>query len=157
MSNRVDAVLTPAVGQEILTLLKTVETKLPPLVQLTPAQRQALPKMGVQTNDFVDAAVMLADQNPSLIPDAIDVDGLHKDADLVRALLPIRAKLAQLLEGVDDTLMEAGSEAFAASLEVYQVAKTMGKGNANIDAALKNMAQRFKKTRAAQPPQPDTK
>ena len=90
-----------------------------------------------------------AEQNPALIPAVIDIAGARRDYDLVSDLTPIAARLQRLMEGLNDTILEAGSEAFVTSLEAYDILKRLGKGT-NLDESLKKMSRRF----AKQPRQP---
>ena len=150
-----DLVHTKLLPQDIDALdtaLTTLETKLAFAVGLSPEERQAIPKMGVNGNDFVRDILTTADQNPALIPAAVDLGGAHLDFNLVEDLLPILSRLERLTESVNDTILEAGSEAFVTSLEAYQVLKRLGKGT-NLDENLKRLSRRFaKQARASTPP-----
>jgi len=138
--------------------LTTLETSLAFLIGLSPEERQARPKMGTQGNDFVRDVLLAAEQNPTLIPAAIDVAGAQRDFQLVQDLSPILSRLTRLVEGINDTTLEAGSEAFVTSLEVYDVLKRLGKGT-NLDTSLKKMSRRFAKRSGAPqtPPTPEPK
>jgi len=57
-------------------------------------------------------------------------------------MYPIVVALTQLQELVDDTCLAAGSEAYAAALQVYTYAKASGQGG-GLDAVIGEMGQRF--------------
>jgi hypothetical protein len=70
----------------------------------------------------------------------------------VNDLTPIVARLQRLLAGLNDTILEAGSEAFVTALEAYDILKRLGKGT-NLDESLKKMSRRFaKQARQPKPP-----
>ena len=151
--NLIDVQLTEQDKTDLNQALATVEARLSFLVGLSPEERQTLPKMGTQGRDFVRDVLTAAEQNPTLIPAAINIAGLRRDYELVEDLTPMVSRLAQLVEGLNDTLLEAGSEAFVTSLEAYDILKRLGKGT-NLDANLKKMSRRFAKR--SSPPQTTT-
>lgn len=147
--NRVSASLSDADGRAVLEAVRTIREKLPFLVDLTPDERHRLPKMGDKSRAFVEQALNIATQNPDVLPRSFDVEEMRKDVELMDALRPLAAALAQLYELVDDTLLEVSSEAYAAALAVYQYVRAAGKGAA-LDDLLEGMSQRFaRKTRPA--------
>lgn len=147
--NRISATLSSADQQAVLSAINTIRTKLPFLIDLTPEERRSLPRMGDKSRGFVAQALDVAALNPDVLPRSFDVEEMRKDVDLLAALSPVLAALAQLNELVDDTLMEVGSEAYTSALAVYQNARAAGKGAA-LDGALDSLGQRFaRKSRSA--------
>ncbi len=142
MENRIDAALSDADRDAILTRLEQVKSLLPFLQDLTPEQRRTLPKMGDKSVAFVEGTGTLVERDTSFLPRSFDTDEFLRDVALFKALLPIRAELVRLTELVDDTTMAVGSDAFVAGLIVYQNAKTNGKG-AGLDDLLDELGQRF--------------
>jgi hypothetical protein len=142
--NRVSAKLSAADRAAVMDAIQTIRTKLPFLIDLSPQERQTLLKLGDKSRAFVEQALTLATQNPDILPRSFDVDEFQKDAELLASLQPLMAALTQLLELVEDTYLEVGSEAYAAALAVYSYAKVSGKGSA-LDNLLEGMAQRFAK------------
>jgi hypothetical protein len=140
--NRISATLSAADRQAVLDAIQTIREKLPFLVDLTPEERRNLPKMGDSSRAFVAQALEVAKQNTDMLPRSFDVEEMRKDVELLEALAPIRTSLAQLSEFVDDTCVGVGSEAYTASLLIYQFARSAGKGAA-LDSALDSLGQRF--------------
>jgi hypothetical protein len=140
--NRISASLSAADRQAVLDAITTIRLKLPFLIDLSPEERRALPKMGDSSRAFVAQALEIARQNPDILPRSFDVEEMHKDVELLDALAPIRTSLSQLSELVDDTSVGVGSEAYTAALLVYQYARSAGKGAA-LDGALDALGQRF--------------
>ena len=139
MQNRIDASLSVAARDEILELIAQIRAKLPFLIDLSPEERQTLPKMGDKSRAFVSGALQLAEQDDQYLPRSFDVPEMRKDVELADALDPIAVALRQLSEFVDDTYIEVGSEAYTAALVVYQSAKRNGQGAA-LDGLLDALA-----------------
>lgn len=152
--NRVSATLSDADRQAVLAAIQTIRQKLPFLIDLSPEERHRLPKMGDKSRAFVGQALTVAAQNEDVLPRSFDVEEFRRDVELLEALQPVAAALAQLYELVDDTLLEVSSEAYASALAVYGYARAAGKGSA-LDGLLEGMAQRFaRKTRPPKETQP---
>ncbi len=151
-TNRIDATLSPSDKDEVLAAIATIKQKLPFLTDLSPEERRALPKMGDKSRAFVSKAAEVAAQNPDFLPRAFDVNEMRRDLELFEALQPIAVSLTQLQELMDDTLLAAGSEAYAAALVVYNYAKTSGQGAA-LDAVADELSRRFARKASAALPQ----
>jgi hypothetical protein len=127
MENKVSASLTSEAAAEIKGATGVIENNLPPLISLTAEQRQATPKMGDKTLAFVYKALEYAKQNPELVPAFLDLTEVEKDVELVKALNNVLKPLAQLVEKLDDTTLQAGSEAYTAALVFYNSVKGAAK------------------------------
>jgi hypothetical protein len=141
-NNRVSAILSQGDRQEVLDALNLIRTKLLFLIDLSPEERKALPKMGDSGRGFVLQALQVAEQNPDILPRSFDVAEMRRDVELLDALLPVVTASVQLNELLDDTYTAVGSEAYASALLVYQYARAAGKGSA-LDSALDALGQRF--------------
>ncbi|KAM3098786.1 hypothetical protein ACKFKG_04785 [Phormidesmis sp. 146-35] len=140
--NRISTTLTKADRETVMEAIATIKSKLPFLVGLTAEQRQGLPKMGDKSRAFVIKALEVATQNPDFLPRAFDLDEMRRDVELFEAMYPIVVALSQLQTLVDDTTMAAGSEAYAAALQVYGYAKASGQG-AGLEGVVGELGQRF--------------
>ena len=124
-TNRISLTLPDADGTELQAALKMLQDKLMPLlVDLSPQDRRELPKMGDKTLAFVGKALDYAQANPQLCPPYLDVPEFQKDMASVQMLQSLLRPLAQAADIVDDSLMLAGSEAYAAALVFYQSGKS---------------------------------
>ena len=147
--NRVSASVSEADRQAVLAAIETIRTKLPFLIDLTPEQRRALPKMGDRSRAFVGKALNVARLNSDFLPRSFSVEEMERDVALIEAFQPIIASLTSLHEQLLDTYTEVGSEAYSAALVVYQSARTSG-DDAGLEALLDDMGQRFaRKSRGA--------
>jgi hypothetical protein len=153
--NRISAVIGKEERDAIMTAITTIREKLPFLIDLTPEEKMALPKMGDKSRAFVAKATEVAAQNPGFLPRDFDLAELKKDADLFEALYPIRQALTQLAELVDDSCTAAGSEAYMAALLVYSYAKSSPAGTAGLDGVMDELGMRFaRKAKTAKQPKP---
>lgn len=147
--NRVSAELSEADRKAVLDAIETIRTKLSFLIDLSPEQRRSLPKMGDKSRAFVAKALAVAQQNSDFLPRSFSVEEFERDVALAEALLPIMVSLTRLQEQVTDTYTEVGSEAYSASLVVYQYGRNSGDGQ-SLEGLLDDMGQRFaRKSRSA--------
>jgi len=140
--NNVSGTLSEADIAAVLAAIQTIREKLPFLIDLTPEQRHELPKMGDKSVAFVNAALTLVEQNPDVVPGAFDLAEFKRDVALLANLAPIVQAVSQLKEKLDGTVMGAGTDAYVASLLIYQSAKIAGK-DAGLNSVLDGMGQRF--------------
>ncbi|HTP09724.1 MAG TPA: hypothetical protein VMP08_15820 [Anaerolineae bacterium] len=148
--NRVSAKLLPADKEAVLAAIKTIKDKLPFLIDLSPEERHALPKMGDKSNAFVGKAAEIAAQNGDFLPRSFDVAELASDVALYEDLRSISLALTPVAELIDDTMLEVGSEAYAAALTVYQYAKNAGQGAA-LDGVADELGKRFARKSVPKP------
>lgn len=142
MQNRIDASLSASTRDEILDLLAQINSKLPFLIALPSEERRQLPRMGDKSRAFVQAALVLAEQDDSFLPRSFDRAEMRQDEDLYKALSQVFVPLTILYEKVQDTMMLAGSDLYVAALDVYQAAKRNGNG-AGLDQLTDALGQRF--------------
>jgi hypothetical protein len=149
--NRVSAVLSDADREAVLAAIETIRTKLSFLIDLTPEQRRALPKMGDKSRAFVAKALAVAKHNSDFLPRSFSVEEFERDVALAEALWPIMVALTSLQEKLTDTYTEVGSEALSASLVLYQYGRNSGDGE-SLEALLDDMGQRFaRKSKGTKP------
>jgi hypothetical protein len=104
------------IGQAIGVLL-------PYIIALTPIERRSMLKMGEKTLSFVEKAHEYALQYPQFCPPFLDTKEFTTDFDDARGMIFIHSQALRLYEGIDDTQMLAGSEAFHAALVFYNSVK----------------------------------
>ena len=149
--NKVSATLSSADRDAVLAAIATIRQKLPFLIDLNSEDRRGMTKLGDKSRAFVSKALEVATQNQNVLPRSFDLEEMRRDAQLFGDLQPILIALNQLQDLVDDTVMQVGSEAYAAALAVYTYAKASGTGSA-LEAVADDLVQRFaRKARAAAP------
>lgn len=150
-SNHVSAALSDADQRAVLDAIKTIREKLPFLIDLSMAERKALPRMGDKTQAFVQRALELAIQNNGILPNSFDLEEYRRDVALLNAMGPVRTALAQLNELLDDTFVATGSDAYTSGLLVYHAAKLAGLGE-GLDELVATMGRRFRRKAPAAVP-----
>ena len=148
--NRVSAKLEQADKDAVLAAIRTIKEKLPFLIDLSPEERHTLPKMGDKSNAFVGKAAEIATQNSDFLPRSFNVNELASDVALYDDLRSISLALTPVAELIDDTMLEVGSEAYAAALTVYQYAKNAGQGAA-LDEVADELGKRFARKSTPKP------
>jgi hypothetical protein len=126
--------------QEAVTLLS------PYLLALTPEDRQGMLKMGDKTIGFVEKAFDYAKKNPELAPSYLKMPDFEADFTDARGLLGFHNMIMQLENGVSDTEMAAGSEAYQAALVFYNSVKMAADQNIpGAKAVYDELKERFPK------------
>jgi len=127
---------------ESVAKLKTALT--PYLISLTPDERQELPKMKDKTIGFVTKVIGYISTNPEFAPPYLNTSEMTKDLAAVNALNNFLKPLQQIIAGLDDTVMEAGSEAYVAALSYYNSVKQAAKANIpNAKTIYEDLKERF--------------
>jgi hypothetical protein len=149
MENKISLDIPVASITAIDTALATLKSLLSFLISLTPEDRHNLAKMGDKTLAFVKKAYEYATLNPTLMPSYVNIDEMRKDIETVEKLHAIYTLINELNSRLDDTIMLAGSEAYMASLSIYNSVKSAA--HSNIPAAkpiAQDLSERFAKSKA---------
>jgi hypothetical protein len=154
-TNRISATLSQGDRDAVMPAIATMRSKLPFLLDLSPEERKAMPKLGYKSRAFVGKALELATQNPGFLPRDFSVEEMRKDATLAEDLFAIRQAMLTLTEMVDDTYVAAGSESYVAALLVYNYAKSSNVGTEGLDGVVDELGARFAR-RAKPTPKPNT-
>ncbi len=141
--NRIDISLSAEERQTILNHIKTLKESMPFLIGLTKEQRQKMLKMSDKATVFVSKALELANQEPDFLPRNFDVSVMRRDVELYQSLLIIQQTLMQVVELIDDTTRQAGSEAYESALTVYQYAKNSRSGVEGLDQVVSELGKIF--------------
>jgi hypothetical protein len=151
--NQIDIVMSDEDRTAIVTALNTVGEKLHPhLVSLLPDERRDRPKMGPRTSDFVNRAMSYMRAMPQYIPGFLDIEEFQRDLDGVNLLLTLQHQISQSNDLIDDSVMVAGGEAYAAALSCYDSLKSAAKrGSPEALAAVSDLAARLPTRRTPKP------
>jgi hypothetical protein len=143
--NRVSIEVADADNTAAIESIAKLKTALEPyLISLTSDERQQLPKMKDKTIGFVTKVIGYISSNPEFAPPYLDTNEMTKDLAAVNALNNFLKQLQQIVAGLDDTVMEAGSEAYVAALSYYNSVKQAAKTNVpNAKTIYEDLKQRF--------------
>lgn len=144
ITNNVSIVINDEAMQKITEGHRLISENLPKLFTLTPEERQTLPKMGDKTVAFVNKALGYARQNPQIVPAYLNMEEFAKDVEAVNKLFVVAAPLLKMAEEIDDTVLMAGSEAYAAALAFYTSLKAaIGAGESGLKYIYDDLSSRF--------------
>lgn len=130
MENKIKIPIPEPVITEAEQHLMAIKTLLKPyLIALTKAERRAILKMSDKTLAFVKKTMVYCKTKPAFVPPYMDVEALETDMAVYRQLLPLLRMARQLSSGLDDTLMQAGAEAYSNSLIFYNSVKQAEKAD----------------------------
>jgi len=116
----------------------------PYLLALTPAERHELPKMGPKTLNFVEKSHEYAHENPTLVPPYLQMEAFDVDFADAHGLWTLNNRITQLEDGISDTQMTAGSEAYQAALVFYNSVKVAASsGIPGAKAVYEELKRRF--------------
>lgn len=145
MENRISIQIPEDVLNEIRECLTKARTLMAPYAQsLTPKQRQGLAKMSDGTEAFVTKSLDFMASDPQFNPPYIDLAELKKDLDAYFQLKPYDTLATQLSDEFSDTVMMAGSEAYATALAYYNAVKMAARMNVpGAKAIYEELRKRF--------------
>ena len=146
-TNRVSAVLNDADKTAVLEALAQVKEKMPFLINLTGQERKRSRTMGAKSVEYVNLSLQSSKTFGSLIPPSVDVSEFSKDVTLVNQLLEVRMEVDAILEGIDDTMLAAGSDAMRYADLVYSYLKTGSKTNAGVKSVTADISKRYMRRR----------
>jgi hypothetical protein len=142
-SNKISAVLSDADKASAIADIKLVVVLLSFLINLSEEDRKVLRKMGPKSVEYVNLNLQGAQSFGSLLPASFNVTEFTNDVTLVNQLLAVHVIVASLLEGINDTILAAGSDAMMAADIVYGYLKTAAKTNANVKTLVSQIALRY--------------
>ncbi len=145
LENKIDAVVTEDNKTAVANAVQAVRDALPFLLDLTPDERRNMAKLGDKSVAFVTKALELANQNSDFLPGSFNIEEMRKDVNLYNDLHAIRGSIVQLQELLEDSIMQAGNEAYSAALVVYHYAKSTRMHSEGLDALVDEMSKRFVK------------
>lgn len=128
MENLISFIITDEELQVVNDSINKIKEILEPkLVTLTNEERQMIPKMGDKTLSFVTKAVELAGLNKEFVPRYVNLEDLKVDLEAAKFLQKLKLDLEPVVSMIDDSMLLSGSEAYVASLLIYNESKGAAK------------------------------
>jgi hypothetical protein len=142
----IDAEMPKDTEEQVVRTLKETEALFPFMLNLTPKERKALPKMGKKSLDFVERAIMYANENRNMVPPFMDVEAQDRDLTLLKQVRRILGVLAPFCDKLKDTYHVLGSEAYSSARTFYNTVKRASKaGVLGSGTISKDLAERYKR------------
>ena len=142
--------LTSGQLDSVIATIAQVRELLPPMHDLTPADRQRISKLGMRTRGFADAALEAAKADPGLLPQSIALGSFVSQDALLRDISLVQTHVTDLKSLLDDALLLVGNHVYSVSRTVYAMMKTDG-GKARLQEQKALMKQRFASKKNSQP------
>ena len=133
-----------------LAAIGEIEAVLKPyLIALKPEERAKIPKMGDKSIPFVEKITEYCQSNPQFVPSYMNVGDLNIDFQAVSDLNLLLRPISQLANGLSDTILLSGSEAYSNSLTYYNSVKEAAKKNVpNAKTVFEDLKKRFERIKA---------
>ncbi len=151
-ANEVNVSVVTQEQEDAKAALEAFRQKLPYLINLTIEDRRSMPKIGDKERlAFVRRALDVAEQHPDVLPGFLSVNQMRSDVQQFEFLSSIELAVTQLLQQIEDTRMQIGSQALTAARTVYASAKSKYAGPA-VKTAADELSKHFeRKPKAAAP------
>ncbi len=120
-----------AINSALDTLEKIL---LPKTISLAPEMRHELQKMGDKTISFVEKAFEYGDRNHDFVPKFIEMEEAWKDLNGVKTIRTVDRRINVLSQRLEDTRMQAGSEAFSAARSIYGQIQLIADATHSVEA-----------------------
>ena len=114
--------------QAITAAIASLKKSLPFLVNLSKTDRKAVAKPSAKAQTFIKQALDVALQNPTMLPASFDIHEMQQDMQLFEYLASLELRLRQVLQEVDDTLKQVGTQNYAAARLIYASASSQFAG-----------------------------
>jgi hypothetical protein len=153
--NRISTSLTPeqkaAIEAAVAALVAAFDGL---LINLTPEERQSLPRISNKTLAFDQKCAEYMSQRADLVPSYLDMAEMAIDRKLIEDLRPCLQQIAPICEALDDTIMLANSDNYMGDLAFYQnVKQAARRGVPGTDTIYNDLMARFPgRPRADNPP-----
>jgi hypothetical protein len=134
----------PILDQAIAKINEAGAILKPFLLTLTSIERSDMLKMGDKSSAFVQKALEYSRTNPEFAPGYLNLGDFDIDFTDSQNLISVLNIVTQLTNGIDDTKMVAGSEAYQAALLYYNgVQKAVDMNAPGAKAIYEELKNRF--------------
>ena len=116
--------ITEVQKQAIINDINTIYNNMPYLILLTTKEKKQGMQLGNLAPTFLQRSLLLAKNNPNVVPSFIDMSDWGLDVQDHRSLCEIRTQLNKLQDAVNCTIIALEQEAMRVSLSFYKVVKS---------------------------------
>ncbi len=145
--NLISFTLTEEQSIQLDTAFKTIDDILiSSLVTLKKGDKASIVKVGIKNLSFIKDCYSYMTQYPDFVPPYINVEEMGIDIEAFEKLSKIYNKAEQLRSALDDSIMLAGSEAYAAASAFYKyIREASGSNVAGTKPVYEELKKRFTK------------
>jgi hypothetical protein len=127
MSNYISAALSAEDQQKIMSHFAEIRKILSFSISLTAAQKKSMPMLNDGRRPFAEKCMSYAANDARIVPPYTDLTELKVDLALYDMVGPVEMEAASVAEMISNIRMAAGSDAYVASLSIYNSAKGAAK------------------------------
>jgi hypothetical protein len=125
----INATVPPTTDQDAVTAaIASLKKSLPFLINLSKADRKAVAKPSAKAQTFIKEALNVAIQNPMMLPASFNAPEMQNGVQLFQYLASLQLPLRQILQEVDDTLKQVGTQTYTAARLIYASASSQFAG-----------------------------
>ena len=144
MSNFISAALSAEDQQLILNHVAEIRRILNVSISLTKQQKKSMPMLSDGRRPFAEKCLNYATNDTRIVPPYTDLVELKKDLALYDVVGSVEMEVNSLAELVSNIRMAAGSDAYVASLSIYNSAKGAAKlGLSGTQAIVDELSKLF--------------
>ena len=132
--------------KKVLQHIKSIKELMPFLINLTPKEKMALPKVNDKRKPFVKKALYYGKTNRELFPKGIDIEGMDKDMVVFDRTGTIDRELSRVAEMVSDTHIYMGVRIFHTARSIYKASDLARRSNLpGVDTIYNDLAKHYKR------------
>jgi len=143
---RVQTRITAEQIAQVKDALYVLENIFPDFINLEVEDKRTLRGMTTRYEQFCRQTIMLAQENPKLIPETLNIQYAVEDLDAYDKLLPLVTRLKAVMTRWDDTLLALGADVMESSSDIYLLLKAFGKAM-GLEAMRKGLGTLFRKSK----------
>ena len=135
--------ITQAQVNTALASIKTLDSSLPLLIELTPDQRKSMAHYSDKELGFIQKTLQIVDQNPEVLPASFNKEDLRRDIDTLQKLDSILYALVVLTGKFQDSRFAAASQSISQARTVYQFIKTHNQLTGSLEDAVADLSKQY--------------
>jgi hypothetical protein len=149
-TNNISQSLTALQQTSISTAMTSLNGIFTWFMNLTPADRKKILKMGPKSESFVRGVLQALQQFPA-VAGSLDLTEFEKDMTLWDDLVAFNAQLTVFYEGLQDTMIVLGNELMQQGNAGYANIKEAAKTNVALSTIATDLGERYKKAEVLEP------
>jgi len=132
--------------KKVLQHIKSIKELMPFLINLTPKERMALPKVNNKRKPFVKKALYYGKTNRELFPKGIDIEAMDRDMVVFDRTGTIDRELSRVAEMVSDTHVYRGVRILHTARSIYKASDLARRSNLpGVDTIYNDLAKHYKR------------
>jgi hypothetical protein len=150
LQDRIDVIIVAEKLARVHEAFTTIETELDFLVSVEPAVAKRLLRLGLRNETFTRGMLEAGAQNPTEIPQSVNLAALNRDLIARDQLLPVQKRAQKLYERLTHTNLLLGADLYSGALAIYKSLKAFGRA-AGLGLLLEEFGRRFSKKKTVRP------